>query len=478
MSTSTIDASDAGLLIAGEVVAGDGEFDVINPATGQPFASAPDCSRDQLDAAFMAASDAASAWAADAAARRAAIGGAAAALGGAAEALAPLLTAEQGKPLHEAIQEIQGAAYWLSYYAGLELPRDVIQDDDTAIVEVLRRPTGVVAAITPWNFPLVLACWKIGPALAAGCTMVLKPSPFTLLSTLKMGEILSRELPAGVLNVVTGGDELGSWMTSHPIPRKISFTGSVATGKRVFASAADDLKRVTLELGGNDPAILLDDADPAAIAQGLFWSATLNAGQVCCAVKRVYAPRRLYDEVVEALAEQARQVVVGDGATAGTTMGPVNNAAQHRRVSELVSDALAAGAEAVVGGTPEGADGYFFAPTVLANARDGMRIVDEEQFGPVIPVVAYDTVEEAVEHANRTNFGLSGSVWGADGDRAAAIARRLECGTAWVNTHLINAPHQPFGGMKWSGVGVENGPWGLESFTELQVVHKAKGSAA
>jgi acyl-CoA reductase-like NAD-dependent aldehyde dehydrogenase len=303
---------------------------------------------------------------------------------------------------------------------------------------------------------------------------VLKPSPYTPLSTLKLGAVLNDALPGGVLNVVSGGDELGAWMTTHPVPRKISFTGSVATGKRVAAAAADDLKRVTLELGGNDPAILLDDVDPAAIAQGLFWSGCLNAGQICCAVKRVYAPEKIYDEVVEALAEQARQVVLGDGAAEGTMMGPINNRPQHERVSELVVDALADGAEAVVGGAPGGGEGYFYGPTVLRGARDGMRVVDEEQFGPVLPVIPYRDLDDAVARANGTNFGLSGSVWGADSERAARVAERLECGTSWVNTHLANAPFQPFGGMKWSGIGVENGAWGLMSFTDLQVVHRAK----
>jgi acyl-CoA reductase-like NAD-dependent aldehyde dehydrogenase len=477
VSTFTANAEAIGQVIGGEVLRPTATFDVVNPATGLPFAQAPDCTRDELDAAFAAATEAARGWAADLGKRRVALGRAAKAVAEAQDELAPLLTAEQGKPLREAKMEVQGVAWWLGYYAGLELPREVIQDDETALVEVLRKPVGVVAAITPWNFPLVLAAWKIGPALAAGCTMVLKPSPFTPLATLKLGEIVARELPAGVLNVVSGGDQLGPWMTSHPAPRKISFTGSVATGKRVMASAVEDLKRVTLELGGNDPAILLEDVDPAQIARPLYAAATMNAGQVCCAVKRVYAPERLYDQVVEALAEQARSVKLGDGAEPGTTMGPVNNRPQFDRVSELVADALAGGATAVAGGGPhedakEG--GYFFEPTVLAGTTDGMRVVDEEQFGPVLPVIPYRDLDEAIDRANGTHFGLSGSVWSADSDRAATIAEQLECGTAWVNTHLINAPHQPFGGMKWSGIGVENGPWGLYSFTELQVVHRSR----
>jgi acyl-CoA reductase-like NAD-dependent aldehyde dehydrogenase len=341
-------------------------------------------------------------------------------------------------------------------------------------VEVVRRPLGVVAAITPWNFPLVLAAWKIAPALLAGNTMVLKPSPFTPLSTLKMGEILASVLPPGVLNVVSGGDELGSWMTAHPVPRKISFTGSVSTGKRVAAAAAPDLKRVTLELGGNDPAILLDDVDPATVADSVFRQAFANNGQVCSAIKRVYVPEAIYDTVVEALAEKARAAKVGDGTLADTELGPINNKPQFERVSGLVADAIAGGARAAAGGKPMDGPGYFFQPTILADVTDGVRIVDEEQFGPALPVIAYRDIDDALARANATHFGLSGSVWGADPVRAGQVAEQLECGTAWVNTHLALAPHQPFGGAKWSGIGVENGPWGYYGFTELQVVHRAK----
>ncbi|HEX4106956.1 MAG TPA: aldehyde dehydrogenase family protein [Solirubrobacteraceae bacterium] len=470
MSTNTAST----MTIAGEAVAGEQTFDVINPATGASFAQAPECTREQLDEAFRAAEEAQRSWRTDESARRAALKAAAARLGESVDELASLLVAEQGKPLRDAKAEIKGVSYWLSYFADLELPREIIQDDARAIVEVVRRPVGVVAAITPWNFPLLLAAWKIGPALLAGNTVVIKPSPYTPLSTLAMVGIIAADLPAGVLGAVSGGDELGAWMTSHPIPRKVSFTGSVATGKHVAASAAPDLKRVTLELGGNDAAIVLDDVDPGTVAAGLFAGAFSNAGQVCSAVKRVYVPERLYQPLLEALAAQAGQVVVGDGMSPDTTMGPINNRPQFDRVSELTAAALADGARAVAGGGPLDGDGYFFAPTILDGALDGMRIVDEEQFGPVLPVIPYRDERDALERANATSFGLSGSVWSEDPDRAQALAEQLECGTAWINTHLALAPHQPFGGMKWSGIGVENGRWGLLGFTELQVVHRAK----
>jgi len=449
-------------------------FDVLNPATNEVYAQAPECSKEQLDAAMESAAKAYRDWKADEGARREALRQAAGVIMNASQELAPVLTSEQGKPISDATIEMFAAGMWLQYYADLEVPREVIQDDDAAFVEVVRKPLGVVAAITPWNFPVVLASWKIAPALLAGNTMVLKPSPFTPLSTLKIGELLRDVLPPGVFNVVSGGDELGAWMTSHPVPRKISFTGSVATGKKVAGAAAPDLKRVTLELGGNDPAILLDDVDPAAVADSVYRQAFANNGQVCSAIKRVYVPEAKYDEVVEALATHAKAAKVGNGMDPDTQLGPINNRPQFERVSELVADAIKGGARAVTGGKPMDSPGYFFEPTILADITDGTRIVDEEQFGPALPVIPYRDLDDAVERANATHFGLSGSVWSGDADRAAQVAERLECGTAWVNTHLALAPHQPFGGAKWSGIGVENGPWGLYGFTELQVLHRSK----
>ncbi|NEA30987.1 aldehyde dehydrogenase family protein [Streptomyces sp. SID13031] len=457
--------------INGELSPATAFFDVVNPATGKVFAQAPACEREHVDQAMTAARDAFRTWQADDDTRRVALRAMADTLDAAVGELAPVLTAEQGKPLTEAHWEIGGAAQWLRYYADLDLPREVVQDDDSEFVEVIRRPLGVVAAITPWNYPIMLAMWKIAPALRAGNTMVLKPSPFTPLSTLALGEIWREVLPPGVLNVIAGPDPLGAWMTTHPIPRKISFTGSTATGKRVAAAAADDLKRVTLELGGNDPAIVLPDADPAQIAEKLFWGAFANNGQICMAVKRVYVSENQRDELVEALAVLARDVVVGDPLSPDTRLGPVNNRPQFDRVSDLVADALAHGAVAAAGGEALDRPGYFYAPTILSGAQDGSRIVDEEQFGPVLPVVGYRDLDEVIERVNRGNYGLTASVWSADVERAAAVSARLDCGQVTVNSHGSAArPHLPFSGHKWSGVGVENGPWGLYGFTDLQVI--------
>ncbi|MCU4187415.1 aldehyde dehydrogenase family protein [Acidiferrimicrobium sp. IK] len=463
------------MTIDGAPVAAEKTFGVVNPATGKVHAEAPDCTPQQLDAAMQSASKAYRDWKSDEAARRQALSAAGDALFAAASEIGPVLTGEQGKPLGEAELEVFGAGVWFKYYADLEIPAEVIQDDDQALIEVLRRPLGVVAAITPWNFPLVLASWKIAPALLAGNTVVLKPSPYTPLATLKMGELLAGVLPPGVFNVVSGGDQLGGAMTAHPVPRKISFTGSVSTGKRVAAAAAPDLKRVTLELGGNDPAIVLDDADPAAIAEKLFWGAFQNNGQVCSAIKRVYVPEALHDGLVEALVAQANSVKVGDGVAEGTQLGPINNRPQFERVSELVADALSSGAQAAAGGHPMKGDGFFFEPTILTDVSDGTRIVDEEQFGPALPIVTYRHLDEAIERANGTHFGLSGSVWSSDPERASTVGMQLEAGTVWVNNHLQLAPNQPFGGAKWSGIGVENGPWGYYGFTEIQVLHRSKG---
>ena len=466
--------ADFTMTIDGQATPTASTFDVLNPASNEVYAEAPECSKEQLDAAMESAAKAYRDWRADENARRDALRQAAAVIMSASQELAPILTSEQGKPISDATIEMFAAGMWLQYYADLEVPREVIQDDDAAFVEVVRKPLGVVAAITPWNFPIVLASWKIAPALMAGNTMVLKPSPFTPLSTLKIGELLRDVLPPGVFNVVTGGDELGAWMTSHPVPRKISFTGSVATGKKVAAAAAPDLKRTTLELGGNDPAILLDDVDAADVADKVYRQAFANNGQVCSAIKRVYVPEGMYEEVVEALATHAKAAKVGDGMDPDTQLGPINNRPQYERVSELVADAIKGGARAVTGGKGMDSPGNFFEPTILADITDGTRIVDEEQFGPALPVIPYRDIDDAVERANATHFGLSGSVWSGDASRAAEVAERLECGTAWVNTHLALAPHQPFGGAKWSGIGVENGPWGLYGFTELQVLHRSK----
>ena len=457
------------MTIDGKAVKGSKSTGVINPATGKVFAEVPDCTKAELDQAMDAAQRAFPAWSRDIATRRKVLNECATALQN-PEGLARMLTLEQGKPLDKAGQEIMGTSMWCAYTAMLDLPSDVIQDNAQGRIEIRRKPLGVVAAITPWNYPLMLGMWKIAPALLAGNTLVLKPSPFTPITTLMLGEILRDIVPPGVLNVISGGDQLGAMMTSHPVPRKISFTGSVATGKKVAAAAAPDLKRVTLELGGNDAAIVLSDVDLASVAPKIFWGAMENSGQICSAIKRVYVPEQMYAPMLEMLGELAKGVKVGDGLEAGTQMGPINNRPQFERVTELVEDAKKHGAKIISGGAV-GKEGYFFAPTIVGNISDGVRLVDEEQFGPALPIIPYKDVDDAVRRANATHFGLSGSVWSKDSNRGAEVAAQLECGSAWVNQHLAFAPNLPFGGAKWSGIGVENGPWGLLGFTEIQVVN-------
>lgn len=462
------------MTVAGAPVDAGARFDVVNPATGRVWAQAPDCDERVLDEAVAAAGRAFPAWRADPEARAAALTAGAAAVRESADLLAPVLTAEQGKPLREARAEVLRAAARLEHAAGLRAETVVVTDTAEETVEVRRRPIGPVAAIAPWNFPVQLAAAKIAPALAAGNTVVLKPSPFTPLATLLLGRVLADALPPGVLNVVSGRDPLGARLAAHPGIRKVNFTGSVATGKHVAASAAADLKRLTLELGGNDAAIVLPDADVEAVADRLFWSAFANAGQICMAVKRVYAPAERYDEVVEALAARAAKTVVADGADPAAQLGPIANKPQFERVSELVADALGHGARAAAGGTALEGPGYFFAPTVLAGVGDGVRIVDEEQFGPALPVIAYQGVDDAVARANDTRYGLCGSVWGTDQERAEAVAERLECGTVWINRHLVMSFDEPFAGAKWSGLGVSGGPWGIHAHTEPFVLHRPK----
>ena len=460
------------MLIDGERRIGDRFFGVRNPATEELAGESPECTRRQLEEAIVAADRAFPGWARDDEARRDALRRAAAALTDAVDQIGSLLTSETGKPLRRAAEEVYGVAHWLTYYADLELPEEIIRPSESTTIEVRRRPMGVVSAIAPWNYPLVLSSWKFAPALRAGNTVVLKPSPFTPLATLLVGDVLADIFPPGVLNVVSGNDVLGSWMTSHPLVRKVSFTGSIDTGKAVATSAAADLKRVTLELGGNDAAIVLDDADVETMSGEIFAAAFQNSGQVCSAIKRLFVPRAKCDEMVEALAFRAKEAVVGDPLDDATEFGPVSNEPQYRRVLGLITDALERGATAAAGGTALEGPGYFVAPTILRDVHDGAPVVDEEQFGPVLPVLAYDDLEEALTRANGTMYGLGGSVWSSDIERAASVAVRLECGTAWVNRHLGLVPFAPFGGVKWSGIGVENGIRGLEGFSDLQVLHR------
>ena len=468
------------MTIGGSTASAEKTIDVLNPATGEIIARAPDCSRADLDAAVDAARAALSAWRATPHAERGSVLKAAAGvLMKNADELMRLLTSEQGKPLEEAKFEVMGAAFWLSSMADMELPRIVNEDTSERLSETIRVPVGVVAGISPWNFPVLLSFWKIAPALAAGNTMVLKPSPFTPLTVLRIGELLREVLPAGVLNIITGGDELGPWMTSHSGFDKVSFTGSTATGRRVMASAAADLKRVTLELGGNDAAIVMPDVDVEETAKALFWAAFRNTGQICIATKRLYVHADIYDRLTHAMVEYARSVVVGDGSQQGVQLGPVQNKTQYSRVVELIEDTKANGYRILVGGEVDrDAPGYFIPVTIVDNPPEGSRIVKEEPFGPILPVLKFDDVEDVIARANDSEYGLAGSVWSKDLEAARAIAERLETGTVWINEVQHLTPFQAFAGHKQSGIGVENGLSGLLEYTVPQTITIKRQSAA
>lgn len=460
------------MTIDGQRVPGARTLAVVDPATGDPFVAVPDCTAEQLDEAVAAAQRAFTGWAATPAdERRRRVEAFIDRVAASADELAPLITREQGKPLPKAKSEINSAVAFARGYAAVRLEPQVLRDTPTQRAELHRRPLGVVAGITAWNYPVLLAMWKIAPALLTGNTMVLKPSPFTPVATLLLGEIAQEFFPAGVLNVVCGGNDIGALLTQHPTVRKVAFTGSVATGKRIMGAAADTLKRLTLELGGNDAGIVLDDADPAAIASDLFWAKFSNCGQVCAALKRLYVPRGLHDAVCVEMAKVAAAVKVGRGTEEGVDIGPIQNKPQYDKVREMVDEAIAQGARIVFRGDVPPGPGYFLPVTILADVTPQMRVVREEVFGPVLGVMAYDDVEEALRQANDTEYGLGGSVWGRDIERATEVAARLESGGAWVNQHPAMGPDIPFGGIKSSGIGVELGPMGLEEYTSVQVLN-------
>lgn len=383
-----------------------------------------------------------------------------------------MITAEQGKPLNGlgSRWELGGAQAWAGYTSSLALPVKILQDDDAGRVEMHRKPLGVVGSITPWNFPLMIAVWHILPALRTGNTVVIKPSPLTPLSTLRLVELMNEVLPAGVVNVITGDDKavnLGAAMSAHPGIRKIVFTGSCATGQKIMASAADSMKRLTLEMGGNDAGIVLPDVDPEAIAEGLFWGAFINNGQTCAAMKRLYVHEDVHDAVCEALVAFARNIPVGRGDDEHAILGPVQNAVQHAKLCRLVAAAKNKG-NVLLGG--ESGEGLFFPPTIISGLENGDPLVDEEQFGPVLPIIRYSDLEAAIAAANNSPNGLGGSVWSPDIDKARSVAQRLECGSVWINKHGAIQPNVPFGGIKASGLGVEFAEEGLAEYTDIQVV--------
>lgn len=456
--------------INGQLLASTETFDVFNPATDEVVAKAPNADRAQVEEAIAAAKAAQPAWAALSQDERGAyIAAYADALDAHKEELITLLTIEQGKPRHSmATTEVEYAIYWVREVAKRRLEDEVIEDTPDHVVKVAHTPLGVVGAITPWNFPILLGLWKIAPCLITGNTMVMKPSPYTPLGTLRFGEIAQQIFPPGVLNIVSGGNEQGQWLTEHPDIAKISFTGSTATGKKVMASSSCNLKRITLELGGNDPAILLPGTDYKPLIPTLFDAAYGNSGQWCIAIKRLYVHESLYDDFLKDFVVYAAEKTVGDGMKPTTDLGPIQNKMQYGKLQNLFADVKAQGLSVPLGGEiPEG-PGNFVPITVVDNPPKDSRIVREEPFGPILPILKWSDLDEVIADANNTEFGLAASVWGPDRSEAIEVANQIEAGTVWVNEIHIHGIDIPFGGHKQSGMGVENGREGLEEFTNTK----------
>jgi phenylacetaldehyde dehydrogenase len=449
--------------------------DVLDPATGEVIGRAPAGDASQLAPAIERARRAQPAWAALSDDERcAALSRAADAIEESAEALALVLSREQGKPLNgpNARFEVGACVAWLRATAATPLPVETVVDDGETYAELQYRPIGLVGAITPWNWPMMIAIWQIAPALRMGNAVVAKPSEYTTLSGLALAAVMNEVLPEGVLTMITGDGAVGAALVADPAFGKIMFTGSTATGQRIVAASAPNLTRLTLELGGNDAGIVLPDVDPRAIAEDLFWGAFINTGQTCAALKRLYVHDDVYDAVVDALHEVAAAMPMGVGTDEANVLGPLQNRMQWSVVDRLVEAARDSGARIVMGGDPDRqAPGNFYPTTLVADIAPENPLVLEEQFGPALPIVRYRDVEEAIALANGVSVGLGASVWTADRDRAREIAGRLQAGTVWINSHGGVHPLIPFGGVKQSGYGLEFGVEGLKSVAVPQVIN-------
>ncbi|MGO8021195.1 aldehyde dehydrogenase family protein [Rhizobium leguminosarum] len=462
------------MLIGGQLVVGDHLLDVIDPATGRAFTTVGRASLTQASQAVHAAKSAFTSWTATSLEeRRRCVVALADAIMVDREDFARALVSEQGKPLNEALDEVDWTVLFIRHYATMDLPIEVIQEDDDFRMETHHKPLGVVVGIAPWNFPLFLLTLKLAAAVLTGNTFVGKPAPTTPVTSLMVGERAHKIFPSGVVNMVTDENDLGELLTQHADVAKISFTGSTATGRKVAASALSSFKRLSLELGGNDASIVLDDVDVETVAKKIFDAAFLNAGQVCIAIKRVYVHTDIYDRFTAALAALANAAHVGDGLQQGTRIGPIQNRMQFEKAKRFLEIAHRDG-KVIVGGNVPGGNGYFIQPTIVRDIEDTSPLVHDEQFAPILPIVRFDDIDVALTNANATRFGLGGSVWSGDAARAYELAKKMDTGTVWVNHHLHLHPAVPLGGAKESGVGVDYGVDGLKEYTQTTVIRIAK----
>jgi acyl-CoA reductase-like NAD-dependent aldehyde dehydrogenase len=458
------------MLIGGALVGAGNKLSVINPADETVAATVPDAAPEDVDAAVAAASRAyAGGWRQSShAQRKAVLKAIAAVIGACGDELAELLIRETGRPMALAQYELGLCTQYLDFYAEQTLEAEILSDSAERRVELHRKPLGVVAAIIPWNAPLFIAVGKIAPALIAGNTIVVKPAPTTPLATLRLGELIAEVAPPGVVNIISGGNDAGARLVTHADVAKVAFTGSTQTGRAIMALVAPTLKRLTLELGGNDAAIVLPDADPKAIAPALFGLAFFNSGQVCAIIKRLYVHDSLYDAVCDEIAALANGALVGSDPR--SQFGPVQNRSQFDKVLAFLDDARANG-RVIAGGGRLSGPGYYVPLTVVRDIAEGTLTVDEEPFGPILPIIRYSDVDDAVARANASPYGLGASVWSSDPEQAALVAGRLESGSVWVNQHCALDPAVPFPAHKQSGLGVEAGREGLLAYTALQVVN-------